>query len=324
MPGRSRRRRSTRPAAPAPRSRRRRIRPEPVAQPLDRRAARRGSRPRARSAPGRPAAVFQQARAAAARARPRVDEHEAARSRTSPSPRRGREAAVPEERRLLVAGDARDRQRRAEELRLADDARTSGRGEAAARGRRRRARAARRPRRATRDRATSSVTRSSGRWRGRAPSVSFQTSHESTVPNASSPGRAVGPREQPLELRRREVRVRHEPRPCADQVGRQLAAARGRPPVLPDDRAVDRPPGGALPEQRRLALVRDPDRAQVGRTHACVVHGRIRSLDDGRPDLLGVVLDPPGLREVLSKLAVAAAADAEVSSTTRQVVPVVP
>ena len=121
----------------------------------------------------------------------------------------------------------------------------------------------------------------------------------------------VGPREQPLELRRREVRVRHEPRPGADQLGGQLAAPRGRPPVLPDDRAVDRPPCGALPEQRRLALVRDPDRAQVGRTHARVVHGRIRSLDHGRPDLLRVVLDPAGLREVLSKLAVAAAAHPE-------------
>src|SRR6058998_3761670 len=76
-------------------------------------------------------------------------------------------------------------------------------------------------------------------------------------------GSGLGPREQPLELRRREVRIRHEPRPGADQVGRQLATPRGRPPVLPDDRAVYGPPSGALPEQRRLALVRDPDRAQV-------------------------------------------------------------
>ena len=95
------------------------------------------------------------------------------------------------------------------------------------------------------------------------PPLSFQTSHASTVPKAR-PGRRVLA-QQPLELRRREVRVRHEAGPLADQPGVELAAAVGGAPVLPDDRGADRPAGRALPEQRRLTLVRDPDRLQVGR-----------------------------------------------------------
>ena len=92
--------------------------------------------------------------------------------------------------------------------------------------------------------------------------------------------------QQPLELRRREVRVGHEARPLADQPGVELAAAVGGAPVLPDDRRRDRPAGRALPEQRRLALVRDPDRRQVGRAKAGGRERRLGSLLDAEPDLL--------------------------------------
>ena len=51
--------------------------------------------------------------------------------------------------------------------------------------------------------------------------------------------------EQPFELGRREVRVGHEPRALADEVGRELAAALRGAPVLPDDRRVERAPVAA-------------------------------------------------------------------------------
>ena len=75
--------------------------------------------------------------------------------------------------------------------------------------------------------------------------------------------RLLDPRQDPLELRRREVRVGDEPRSLADQRGRQLRAALGGAPVLPDDRGMHRPAGAPLPDDGRLALVRDPDRRRA-------------------------------------------------------------
>ena len=82
-------------------------------------------------------------------------------------------------------------------------------------------------------------------------------------PEGQLPLRPLGAPEDPLELRRREVRVGDEPRPLADQRRRQLRAAIRGAPVLPHDRAVHRPAGTALPHHGRLALVRDPDRVEV-------------------------------------------------------------
>ena len=88
----------------------------------------------------------------------------------------------------------------------------------------------------------------------------------STVPNASPSRRVLA--QEPLELRRREVRIGDEPGLRADQLGVELAAALGGAPVLPHDRGRDRRSRRAVPEQRRLALVRDRDRRQVGRLDA--------------------------------------------------------
>src|SRR5690606_7710841 len=80
--------------------------------------------------------------------------------------------------------------------------------------------------------------------------------------------------------------------------------------VLPDDRAVDRLAGRAIPYDRRLALVGDADRRDVVAGDAGVGEG---DPDDGAgvaPDLVRVVLDPAGLREVLAVLPLAGADDA--------------
>ena len=124
--------------------------------------------------------------------------------------------------------------------------------------------------------------------------------------------RDVRAREQPLELGRREVRIGHEPRPRADQISGKLATAIGGAPVLPDDRGRNRRSRRALPEDGRLALIRDPDRAQLRRTDAGGSDGGLGGADDSRPDLLRVVLDPARPREMLAQLHVAAPADVEV------------
>ena len=130
-----------------------------------------------------------------------------------------------------------------------------------------------------------------------APPVRFHRIHESTVPNASvAVGVDAAVAEQPLELRGGEVRVEHEPGPRPDQrlVALRRAARRTRrgAAVLPHERAVHGPAGGAVPRDHRLPLVGDPDRGDVGR------------LDPGDdvdergvrrgPDVVGVVFDPAG------------------------------
>ena len=72
--------------------------------------------------------------------------------------------------------------------------------------------------------------------------------------------------------------------------------------VLPDDRVVD---GLAVlvPDDRCLALVGDADRGDVVEVGAGVLQRCAGSLELGFPDLVGVVLDPSGVRVVLLELA---------------------
>ena len=80
--------------------------------------------------------------------------------------------------------------------------------------------------------------------------------------------------------------------------------------VLPDDRGGDGPSGGALPDDRRLALVGDADRRDLV---AGGVGPRERLADHEPgvlPDLGGVVLDPAGAGEQLRVLALAGRGDA--------------
>src|SRR4051812_45526105 len=77
----------------------------------------------------------------------------------------------------------------------------------------------------------------------------------------------------------------------------------GGAPVLPDDRAAGGGKGLAVPQHRRLALVRDAD----GRRWLDIGDGERLPARRQRclPDLLRLVLDPARLREVLGELLVA-------------------
>ena len=132
------------------------------------------------------------------------------------------------------------------------------------------------------------------------------------MPNASSPASALGAGavdgiEQPGELGAREIRVK----PKAGAGGDQLAvtcplerlAHRGGAAVLPDDRVVDGPAGGAVPDDDGLALVGDAQPGDAVRAEAGIGKGLPCGLDGGAPEVFRVVLDPARPRVVLQEFA---------------------
>ena len=114
--------------------------------------------------------------------------------------------------------------------------------------------------------------------------------------------------EQPLQLGGGEVGVEDEPGPLADEgldsLGPELVAPCGRPAVLPDDGAMQRPARAPVPHHCGFALVRDADRGdRMPGVGELGLHLGER-LERRRPDVVRVVLDPPGLREMLRELTV--------------------
>ena len=108
-----------------------------------------------------------------------------------------------------------------------------------------------------------------------------------------------------------------EPGALADQrlVTRraQLVAAAGGAAVLPDQGAVDRLAAVGVPGDDGLALVGDPDRVQLGPLDPGGGDRLGRDPPRHLPDLVRVVLDPPGLGKVLLELGVGAAGDASLA-----------
>ncbi len=114
--------------------------------------------------------------------------------------------------------------------------------------------------------------------------------------------------EEPSHLRRREVRVEHQPGPLPDQ-GKvafvlERLTVRGGPPVLPHDRPSERTTAPLVPRHDRLALIGHTERGHhkvaVAETAGDLAEGGLH----GGPDLVGIVLHPTGLGEVLGELAV--------------------
>ena len=104
-------------------------------------------------------------------------------------------------------------------------------------------------------------------------------------------------------------------------VGPQPVADPGGPPVLPDDRRAGRAQRAPVPDDRGLPLVGDPDagRLRLGAGQRLAAGG-----DGRRPDVVGLVLHPPGAGEQLRELAVATGRTPPSSPTTSAVTPVVP
>ena len=112
--------------------------------------------------------------------------------------------------------------------------------------------------------------------------------------------------EEPGELGAGEVGVEEEAGALGDERfvagGAELGAHGAGAAVLPDDGAGERAAGLALPDQRRLALVGDADRGDVGGGDAGALDGAAAGGGDGGPDVVGVVLDPARVGEVLREL----------------------
>src|SRR5581483_12156499 len=222
-------------------------------------------------------------------------------------------ARLPEERRLLVARDAGNRQRRAEDRRrglgddaaAVDDARQDGGGYAEfaehpfvpvaiAQVEQHRARGVG---------GVDDVARAAGE-------VPDEPAVDGTEGELAGLGAALQASasvvEQPAQLRAGEVGVDDEARARAHLVreaaGPQLVAEGRGAPALPDDGIADRAAGGALPQERRLALVGDADRRNVAGGRAGGLERALRGIELRRPDRLRVVRDPAGPRVDLREL----------------------
>ena len=129
---------------------------------------------------------------------------------------------------------------------------------------------------------------------------------EPRIDRAEREARRVALGQDPLQLRRRKIWVGDQPGAVTDQVPRQLSAAFGRAPVLPDDRAVDGPAAAPVPDDGRLALIRQADGREVGRLDPGSGESVFRRAEDGLPELLRLVLHPARTRKILRHFAVAA------------------
>ena len=130
-------------------------------------------------------------------------------------------------------------------------------------------------------------------------------------PECESVALLLGSLENPLELRCREVRVGHQACAATNEVSWKLPTTLGRSAILPDDCRVHGTPAALVPEERRLALVRDPDCHESSRADTRAGEGLLGCREDALPDLVRVVLDPSCPREVLVDFAIAATEDAQ-------------
>ena len=97
------------------------------------------------------------------------------------------------------------------------------------------------------------------------------------------------------DLRRREIRVEHEPRApanvCLEPAGLEPCAHGRRHSALPDDGGRDRPARRPFPEDRRLALVGDSDRGHGSGRRARLGEHPPRAVELRAPDVFRIVLD---------------------------------
>src|SRR5262249_17823493 len=110
-----------------------------------------------------------------------------------------------------------------------------------------------------------------------------------------------------------EVGIDHQAGLAAHQVLRATSAQRlamiGGAAVLPDDGPMHGPASAAIPQHGGLALIGDADGRDVAGAGARGATGPAEHGERDAPDLLRVVLDPPGLRKVLRELAIGTARD---------------
>ena len=129
---------------------------------------------------------------------------------------------------------------------------------------------------------------------------------ERQPPRLRQGARPRGRIQQILDLRPRKIRVQqqaglgrnHRLQPALFQPG----AHRRRPPVLPDNRVVNRLAGRLVPDQHRLALIGDPDTGQIARPETSFGHRLPHRCQHRLPQVRRIMLDPARARINLRKL----------------------
>ena len=112
--------------------------------------------------------------------------------------------------------------------------------------------------------------------------------------------------QHPLQLGAGEVSVGHQTGLVAQQVSQtvvlQALDQRRGAAALPDDGVAQWPARGALPQQRGFALVGDADGGDVGDVDVGLFHGQLQRVDLAVQNVLRAMLDPAGLGVDLREL----------------------
>ena len=243
----------------------------------------------------------------------------------------GREAGLADGGRLLVAGDAEDRHRRGRRGRRARSPKSAARVADLGQHRHRHVEEradVRVPGAARGCRRAACGRRWWRRWRGRAPPVSCQISQVSTVPKSELAAsrrrsRAPGVRvEQPLELGAGEVGVEEQAGALGDHRprGRRRASSAQSAAVRRSCQTMARPSGSPVARSQTSVvsrwLVMPIAAIAAGREAGPLDRGAADGGGRG-PDVVGVVLDPARLREVLRELLLRRGDDAPCARRTR-------
>ena len=124
------------------------------------------------------------------------------------------------------------------------------------------------------------------------------------------PGLGLFPRafhivQDPLQLGGGEVGINNQsglfPNHLGVAFGFQLVAVFAGAAALPHNSVIDRLTGVAVPHDGGLALVGDADSGNILGSGTDLVHGRERYAQLGSPNLVGIMLDPARLGEILGK-----------------------
>ena len=112
--------------------------------------------------------------------------------------------------------------------------------------------------------------------------------------------------QQPLELRAGEIRIRHQTRRIADVLLQALVAQllddRRGAAALPDNGIVQRPAGRAVPDHRCFTLIGDADGSDLLHRDTADANRLAQRVRLGVQDGRRIVLDPTGLRIDLLEL----------------------
>ncbi len=141
---------------------------------------------------------------------------------------------------------------------------------------------------------------------GQLPDEKGIHSPEEQIPRPRPLARALHMIEDPGKLGAREIGIEQQAGARAHHLLMprlaQRRAGRGGAPVLPDDGAMDRAAGAAVPDHGGLALVGDADGGHLRAGDPGPLDDRAAGGGGGGPEVIRLMLDPTGIGIVLREL----------------------